>query len=146
MTSDVQSADPRARDSPPLDAVDSRWWYWIAAYVGSSVLPIVILVGAFVVSGIVGISVQETAFAGPIVVLGLLFLVLLIAVALVVSAMLPVALYVDARQVGEADLEWQPDPVLYGLLGLLQFIATPLVGFVVAAYYLFRRHEAVGVP
>ena len=63
-----------------------------------------------------------------------------------VFIMLPVALYMDARQVAQADLDWEPDPTLYGILGLLQFFVTPIVGFFVSLYYLYRRHEHLGVP
>lgn len=154
MSSDAPATveDPLAEDYPPLDAVDSRWWYWIAAYVVSAVLfvPFVVIAAvAIIVPGIAVGGGQETAFAGPFVVLVLLFVLLLFAAVLVVFAVfavLPIALYMDARQVDKANLRWQPDPIVYGLLGLAQFVVTPLVGFVVAVYYLFRRHEAVGVP
>jgi len=32
------------------------------------------------------------------------------------------------------------------VLALVVFVVTPIVGFFVALYYLYRRHEAVGVP
>jgi asparagine N-glycosylation enzyme membrane subunit Stt3 len=65
---------------------------------------------------------------------------------LVLTLMLPVALYVDANELTESTVDWSPDPILYGLVGLLNFLAAPFVGIIVAIYYLYRRHEHVGTP
>lgn len=137
---------------PALDAVDSRWWYWIAAYLVVAVLfvPFVAVAAfAFLVPTIVVGPGSGPAVGAPIAVAALLFAFLVfvfVVAAFVVSVLLPVALYMDARRVAQADLDWEPDPVVYGALGLLQFVVTPLVGLVVALYYLYQRHEHVGVP
>jgi hypothetical protein len=156
---DSESApEPNEVDSestiPPLDAVDSRWWYWIAAYPVAMLLFVpVVVIGAvlfFVPVFAVGVDPQPGPGAWPFVtLLGLvvgLLVVLVVLAAFALAVVFPVALYFDARAVSEADVGWQPDPLLYGLLGLVQLAVTPLVGFVVAVYYLYQRHGYVGVP
>lgn len=141
--------DPLDQAYPPLDAVNSRWWYWIGAYLVTSVLfvPVVILaVLTFVTPVVVG---RGDPGGASIRVFFLLFLLLIfgfVVLAFAVFVMLPVGLYMDARQVARAGLEWEPDPVIYGVLGLLQFFVTPIIGFFVALYYLYQRHKHVGVP
>lgn len=66
--------------------------------------------------------------------------------AFVLIVMFPIAQYMDARAVTNAGLEWTPDPLLYGLLGLRQLVVTPVIGLVIAVHYLYRRHEHVVVP
>ena len=46
---------------------------------------------------------------------------------------------------GETTDGWRPDPALYGLLGLAGVVAQPLQ-VPLAVYYLYKRHEATGVP
>lgn len=163
-TSDVDATPDRgedptgAADFPPLDAVDSRWWYWIAAYpiVLLLVIPVAVvgLILFIVPVAVVGPGADPGPGAGAgfgailvlvaLLVVGLLVIIGLLSFALIV--MLPVALYLDARAVAAADVDWQPDPFLYGLLGILQLFVTPVIGIVVAAYYLYKRHVHVGVP
>lgn len=84
-----------------------------------------------------------------VTVVALIFVVIVLVVILlsiVASVVLPIALYFDARAVAQAAVGWEPDPVIYGLLGLAPYLTTPLVGIIVAIYYLFRRREHVGVP
>lgn len=151
------SSDPLDMEYPPLDAVGSRWWYWIAVYPIAMVLVVPLVVFA-VVLFTVPLTVVESSTDAPaaaptpsalLAVLAMAFaavVLVVIMLGIVSSVLLPIALYMDARAVAKADLEWSPDPVLYGVLGLLPYFVTPLVGIVVAVYYLFRRHEVVGVP
>lgn len=145
-------ADTLDREYPPLDAVDSRWWYWIAAYVATSLLfvPFVVLAGvAFLSPVLVAGPGSGPVIGAPVAFVFLLVALLLLGfgiLAFVVFVGLPIALYMDARRVGRADLDWRPDPFVYGGLGLLQFVVTPVVGFLVALYYLYQRHKHVGVP
>jgi hypothetical protein len=46
---------------------------------------------------------------------------------------------------GETTDSWQPDPALYGLLGLAGVVVQPLQ-VPLAVYYLYKRHEVTGVP
>lgn len=146
--------DPEEPTLPPLDTVESRWWYLIAAYpiVLFLFIPVIIIsVLLFVIpvivtgpgaqpgSGLVALGAIFGIFLGII-----LLVMIMLTLALVVA--LPIALYLDARAVNESSSDWKPDPLLYGLLGALQLIVTPVIGIVVALYYLYRRHEAVGVP
>lgn len=134
-------------------AVDSRWWYWIAAYPLLSLL----VVPLFVVIVLVGIvPFVILGWAEPPMAIGVVWMLILLAGGglvvillmgmLGIFLMLPIALYVDATAVNEADLQWKPDPLLYALVAVLQFFVTPLVGLLVSLYYLYRRHEAVGTP
>lgn len=145
---------PSDVEIPPLDVVDSRWWYWIVAYPVVTLLfiPLAIIFGLIGLVPAVVISPDPqpqpllgVAFGLLGLIVGVLFLVLIL-VSLAVFVMLPVSLYMDSRAVSKAEYEWKPSPLLYGILGVLQFLVTPLIGLIVALYYLFRRHEHVGVP
>ncbi len=145
---------PSDTEIPPLDVVDSRWWYWIVAYpvVTFLFIPLILIFGLIGLAPFVVISPdpQPQPLLGVVFgIVGLIMLLLilvLIFASLAVFVMLPVALYMDARAVSRADYEWKPDPLLYGVLGVLQFLVTPLIGLLVALYYLYRRHEHVGIP
>lgn len=144
-------------DPPPLDVVESRWWYWIAAY-PIALLLFVPLVAFIAVVGLVAATSVTVVDGGPspgaaptviAVIVGavLVFLILtVIIVSIALIVLLPIALYMDARAVSEAAVDWQPDPFLYGILGVLQIFITPVIGVIIAVYYLYRRHEHVGVP
>jgi hypothetical protein len=79
-------------------------------------------------------------------------IVLLVAVPIVLvgvalGLLLPVALYLDAEAVGRADVGWEPDPVLYGLVGVVGLFAQGVpIQPAVACYYLYGRHRHVGTP
>lgn len=110
---------------PPLDIVGSRWWYWIVAYLVVSVLfvPIVIIAALAFVTPAVVVGPGEPTVGVPLQVLVLVFTLLIFGFAilsLAVFVMLPVALYMDARQVARANIDWEPDPVLYAILALLK--------------------------
>lgn len=150
-----QSLETAPSSTPTATTVDeSRWWYWIAAYPIYSLLAIPLALLAVVLFASVGAA---TAPAGPdpqvvgpamfgvvalVVGIGAIYALL----GLVLTLLLPVALYVDATELTESAVDWSPDPILYGLIGLLNFLAAPVVGIIVAVYYLYRRHEHVGTP
>lgn len=155
----MDSAEPTSsrtdlphREPSTESSDDSRWWYWIAAYPIFSLLavPLALLVLVlFAPLGFVTMG-QDPQFVGPVVVAVVALAVgaatVYALVGLVLTVMLPVALYLDAAELAESAAEWSPDPILYGLVGLLNFLAAPFVGLVVAVYYLYRRHQFVGVP
>jgi hypothetical protein len=70
---------------------------------------------------------------------------LLVAAGVVLSLAFPVAIYLDAEAVADARGDWQPDPALYGLVGLAGVVAQPLQ-VPLAVYYLYKRHESIGRP
>ena len=129
----------------PAATVESRWWYWIAAvpvYFGLSLVVGTLLFVVFFLGLWVDVGV---AFSGAFafVLVGLLFAL----PGLLLSVLFPVAVYVDARAVSEATVDWNPDPTLYGIVALGGVLATAFtVSVPMALYYLYRRHEAVGVP
>lgn len=136
----------------PAAEVDSRWWYWIAAYpiVALLALPFAFVLLLVFVVPIVVLDAAGGHAAAPFV-LGVILVVAVVAfsfvmIGLAIFVMLPVALYFDAKAVAEGGFTWKPDPLVYALVGVLQFIVTPLIGLIVAIYYLYRRHTAVGVP
>lgn len=134
------------------EPIASRWWYWIAAYPLAALLSIPLsfvlilaIVGPLVLLGNepapgVTVGVLLVVLLGIVVVS--LFLVILIGI----FVALPIAIYFDARVIAAAGRDWSPDPVIYAVLAALQFVVTPLIGLIVALYYLYRRHEEVGVP
>ena len=129
----------------PDASVESRWWYWIAAVpvyfafslVFGGLLFGVVFLGFWIdvglaVSGLFVFAVAAFFLALP---------------GLLLSVLFPVAVYVDARAVSEADVGWTPDPTLYGVVALAGVLVTAFtVSVPMALYYLYRRHEAVGVP
>ncbi|WP_336343405.1 hypothetical protein [Halalkalicoccus ordinarius] len=148
------STDPEA-----TAAVDdeSRWWYWIAAYPVYSLLAIPLTLLAVVLFASVGAATAPMGPAGPdrgvvgpamsgVVALVVGIVAIYALLGLVLTLLLPVALYLDATELTESTVAWSPDPILYGLVGLLNFLAAPVVGIIVALYYLYRRHEHVGTP
>jgi hypothetical protein len=62
---------------------------------------------------------------------GFLVIMLLVVLGWLIS---PVALYLDAEQVGDAGLSWEPNPVLYAVGG---FFFSGLV----TLHYLYKRHQ-----
>lgn len=131
-------------DLLPHAAVDSNWWYWIAAPLPLFVLSLVggvlffvgFLFDVFLTGGLLT--------AGAMVVFGGLAAL----VGLVLSVMFPIAVYVDARALSDDPASpWSPDPVLYGLVALAGVVVTAFtVSVPFSIYYLYRRHEAVGTP
>ena len=136
----------------PEQPVASRWWYWIVAYpvVGLLAIPFFGLVAVFFFVTMATIEGAGGTIAGPVILVVMLFAAILafsfVLLAFVVFVMLPVALYFDAKAVAQTDLDWEPDPFVYAILGALQFFVTPIIGLMVAIYYLYRRHTDVGVP
>jgi len=133
--------------------VDSRWWYWVAAvplyWVASSVVgfAFTLVALAFALTG-AGVG-HATGVPGLGVGFGALGIVgvalLLVAAGMVLSLAFPVAIYLDAEAVGAVASDWQPDPALYGLVGLAGVVAQPLQ-VPLAVYYLYKRHESLGRP
>lgn len=140
---------PDAEHDATPSRVDSNWWYWVAAvplyYVLATVAGFAFAVIAF------GAALTGVAGGEPGIAVGLGFLgafgvaMLLVAVGMLLSILFPFAIYVDAEAVERAGGDWQPDPALYGLLGLAGVIAQPLQ-VPLAVYYLYKRHESVGRP
>jgi hypothetical protein len=143
--------DRNALDGVLPDAdVDSNWWYWIAA-VPVYFLVTLLLGGFAFVAFLTGIGLDLLGGAGVATFgVGLLFVALVALVALpglLLGVLFPVAIYVDARAIERAALDWSPDPVLYGLVALAGVLVTNFVVSVpLACYYLYRRHETVGSP
>lgn len=72
------------------------------------------------------------------VVLGVGFLGFIL-LALLLAVLVPVALYLDASALNDLDIEWEPEPVLYAILGFLfSGLAT--------MHYLYKRHQNVVDP
>ena len=159
LDSDGRDGGTGIDDAP--SSADSRWWYWVAAvplyWVVATVagFAFALLAFTFAVTGAgVGAGVGEVAGEPTVGVaaglgaagLALVAVAILLAFAgVVVSFVFPVAIYLDAEAVADARLDWDPDPALYGLLGLAGIIAQPLQ-VPLAVYYLYKRHESVGRP
>lgn len=72
------------------------------------------------------------AFAGGIAIVWLLAIVL----GLISIVTVPLFLYLDAKKVADQDLDWEPEPVLYLVLGFF-------VSGLAVLHYLYKRHEYV---
>jgi hypothetical protein len=139
-------------------SITSRWWYGVAL----QPITVLLFIGLF---ALVGTGVLQMAGTFPdavklflLIVVGIPLLVIVIG-GFIGGPLFPVALFLDARAVRRADLEWKPNPYLYAVLGLTQLVA--LIGgrfvpfdrrilfvaaFVIAVVYLYRRHVYVGTP
>jgi hypothetical protein len=150
----VERSDRRATgtfdDYLPQATVDSRWWYWIAA------VPIYFVVTAlfgifWAIAFVLGFGL-DLAGLGGLATLGTfsalfvaVFVLALVGIALAVA--FPLAIYVDAAAIERANLDWKPDPVLYGIVALAAVVVTNFVLSVpLSLFYLYKRHEAVGTP
>jgi hypothetical protein len=134
----------------PAADVDSRWWYWIAAvpvyflvtFAGGAVAAVLfVFAGLLDVLGLGGLASFSTfvLFGGVAALFGL--------VGVIVAFAFPVAVYVDARAIEATGGEWQPDPVLWGLVAVVAVLVTNFVLSVpMALYYLYKRREALGTP
>lgn len=134
------AAEPRSAD----------WWYLVAAVPVVYVVPF-LLVGVALVwllFAAVGAGVSPDAFA---LAGGLGFGLLMVgalavgALTVLVTLLLPVALYKDIEAIEHADPEWTPDRDLYVIVSLAGLFVGGLSA-VVALYYLYQRHVHVGVP
>ena len=72
---------------------------------------------------------------GGMVVLGAAYLLGILGT-FVLSILIAVCLYFDAKRLGETDVDWQPSPMLYGVGG---FFFSGLL----ALHYLYKRHQYV---
>jgi uncharacterized integral membrane protein len=106
----------------PTDPITSRWWYGVALQPVTTLL----FIGLF---ALVGTGILQTADAFSDTVKFLLLVVVGIPLIIVViggfigGPLFPVALFMDAKAVRRADLEWKPNPYLYAILGLTQLMA-----------------------
>lgn len=100
------------------------WWHVVPA------LPAYVVVHG-VLSGATGLAPDHVVLVLPL--LGFLLLY-------------PVALLGDVRYVRAASGEWQPNRLVYGLLGLVVLATVGLASFLVSPYYLYRRHRHLGTP
>lgn len=140
---------PTAVDSDG-SVIDSNWWYWVAAmplYAGiGMVVGIIVAVlfffsvivdiggGAGIATGIVGLLVFSAGFVYVIA-------------GLILSVMSPIGIYMDAKEIEESSVPWDPDPILYLVVSAGAVIFTgAMLNVVIALYYLYRRHEEIGVP
>lgn len=135
--------------------VDSRWWlvvaaaaaFWAVAYALGVLFALVAVLGVFGGAFVGGGHGFPVPFLPGAFGLAAVLIVPLVLVGLLVSLLLPVALYLDSEAVGRAGVGWEPDPVLYAIAGVVGLFAQGLpIQPAVALYYLYRRHEHVGVP
>jgi len=131
-------------------AVDSKWWYWVAA------VPIYVAVGILggIVAGVLfllGFAVDlggGMGIATGIVTVGVVVGSLAYGlVGLVLAILFPLGIYKDAMAIEASTARWDPDPVLYLVVAAASVLLTAFaVSAMVALYYLYRRHEVFGTP
>lgn len=107
-----------------------RWWYVAAAFVGLSVVNL--LGTVLLLSGVDAMTAGFELLAPAITVVGVL---------------LPIGIYRDAAHVRTIGTEWEPNPVAY-FVAVTFGILVPLVPLALLAsgYYLYERHQHVGLP
>jgi len=130
-------------DLLPRASVDSKWWYWIAA------IPLYVVLGGFLAIMFVGAFLFDLFLTGGIATIFGAFIAIPVLglLGLVLSVLYPVATYIDARAIAESDASWTPDPLVWGLAALAtEVLSAFTLSVVLAIYYLYKRHVAVGTP
>lgn len=145
--------------------VDSRWWYWVAA------VPAVFAFWAVAVVWVtVAVAIGPLADANPVVQAAEISMVAFVGPFLVLVGVFPFAVHSDASAILAADVEWQPSratltgaatvgPLLAAAAAAFDWLGdgsldvpgwAVLGGFLLAVpaatYYLYQRHEHLGVP
>lgn len=115
-------------------SVDSNWWLLVLA------MPLVTLAEVCLSFLLVGFVYTSTGASGLVSLL--IPAAPFLAIALLVRLLLPLALYKDARAIRDADVEWEPDPVNWGFLGL-GLIVIPILDSLLAVVYLTLRSRAL---
>jgi hypothetical protein len=137
----------------------SHHWYWVAAIPAAFVLWLAALAWLALASSWEAFGFGANAVELSLVALGIPFVFL--------TGYFPVAVYKDADYVNRTSGTWAPQPMRQALLatfGIIVLIVAGIVSVVVglppsvpvilgflvsvplAAYYLYQRHEKVGVP
>ena len=145
------TAPHNASDGPTAEpAVDSNWWYWVAAvpiYVVGGVVAGVLAAVLFVFGVAIDVGGGMGLATGIVVALLVVGTIGYALVGLALSIMFPVGIYLDAKALAASDVSWEPDAVLYVLVAAASvFLSAFTLSAVVAVYYLYRRNQAVGVP
>lgn len=130
-------------DDLPLRVRDSRWWYWIAA------VPLVYVL----VVAVMAVFVLPLILSESDLVFGLgesdvaLLAVALALPSFLITLVLPYALYRDIGLLYEHDTitAWGPDQDEYAIIGAAGIFVTG-ISFVISIYYLYQRHDHVGIP
>ncbi|WP_458207549.1 hypothetical protein [Haladaptatus sp. NG-SE-30] len=128
--------------------VDSKWWYLVAAtpiaFVVSWLVGI-LFVGWFLIGW--GVGFASPRALGPFFVLTLFGVLVFGLFVTLMLVLFPLGIYLDAEAVNRSNLDWRPDSVLYALIAVVSAVATGFTLSVpVAVYYLYQRHQHVGVP
>ena len=115
-------------DSSKLPSVESRW----ATVLEYAVFGLPAMVG---ISFALALYWNDGSFGTSDFLLRLAVAIYIVGLVggLVLSALFAVGLYLDAKRVGDADVSWEPSPVLYGVGGFFVWLA--------AYYYLYKRYE-----
>jgi hypothetical protein len=117
----------------------SRWWWWVAS------LPISV---AFWILTVVwlAIATEGTGLLGNPIVSGAALATVGLAVPLLVIAVIfPAAVYFDARALGHGD-DMAYSPGRLGLAAAASLLTGPILSVPFACWYIWHRHEVVGIP
>lgn len=84
---------------------------------------------------LLGFGENEAGVMGAVAALGAWYFALL-AFVIISWLLTPIVLYLDTKKLNEADLEWQPSPVLYAVLGFF-------FGYLMKLHHIYKRHQYV---
>lgn len=120
------------------NTVHSKWWYGIAI---PAVLEVVGWVsGRFVASSLASGSVTPVEIVIPVVT---------VFSSIILTPVTVVSLFMDPRRIRKSDTDWNPNPFLWGGLGLVAlgikvFTFTTFLA-PIAGLYLVRRYTQIGL-
>lgn len=113
----------------PIPVTESRWWYWVVAYV----LHIGVVLGGGAVAFWFGFPLLPP-FGTPAS-------ILLVVVGAVIFPLALLAIYLEGRSLHEAGGEWRPPYVLYMLGIAVGTVVYPIGPLLALHYLLLRRHH-----
>lgn len=115
----------------PTPVTESRWWYWIVAYV----LHVGVVLGGGAVAFWFGLALLPP-FGTPAS-------ILVLVVGAVIFPLALLAIYLEGRSLHEAGGEWRPPYVLY-MVGIAVGTVVYPIGPIVAIHYLLSRRRRLG--
>lgn len=120
-------------------ATESRWWWWIAGVPAGAAFWALTVVWLVIATEGTGLLADPVRSGLGMATLGLSVPLLVIAV------LFPVAVFFDARELWNAG-HIAIDHRRLAVAAALSLLTGPILSVPLASWYLWRRHQAVGVP
>lgn len=130
----------------------SRWWYGVAATVVLLLLVWIAWAGVRLTTATVpGTDPTQLVPRGVGSLVFLLGTFVTVVATWASAPIFTISLFMDARAIRRSDFDWRPNQYLYGGIGLIHLgalftVVVYAVTMPVALFYLYRRHQHIGIP